>query len=300
MSLFGHLVFWLHGVVPGASVRDRSFRPSTDALEDRRVFSHIPTPAHVVIVVEENHAFSQVIGSPNAPYLNSLAASSHAALFTHSFALTHPSQPNYLLLFSGSAQGQTGDAVPPMTFTTPNLGAELRRKHLTFAGFSEGLPSVGFTGATSGEYARKHAPWVNWQGSGPNQLPSTVSQPFSAFPTNFGKLPTVSFVIPDLIDDMHDGTVAQADAWLKQHLNGYAKWAVSHNSLLIVTTDEDDRQHNNQITTLFVGAGVKPGQYSEPITHLNVLSTVEVMYQLPDAGGSASAAPITDIWASHA
>jgi hypothetical protein len=71
------------------------------------------------------------------------------------------------------------------------------------------------------------------------------------------------------------------------------------NSLLILTTDEDDDLHNNQITTLFVGAGVKPGQYSEPITHLNVLRTVEAMYHLPFAGGSASAAPIPDVWAGH-
>src|SRR6202043_1544865 len=109
------------------AVPDRSFRPSMDPLEDRRVPSHIPTPAHVVIVLEENHAFSQIIGSPNAPYINSLAADPHAALFTQSFALTHPSQPNYLLLFSGSNQGQTSDDTPATVFTTPNLGAALRK-----------------------------------------------------------------------------------------------------------------------------------------------------------------------------
>ncbi len=155
---------------------------------------------------------------------------------------------------------------------------------------------MGFTGDTSGEYARKHAPWVNWQGTGPNHLPVKVSQPFSAFPTNFKKLPTVSMVIPDLQDDMHDGTVSQADTWLQQNMNAYAQWAQSHNSLLIITTDEDDDLHNNQIATLFVGADVKPGEYSEPITHLNVLRTVEAMYHLPAAGGSASVAPITDVW----
>ncbi len=150
------------------------------------------------------------------------------------------------------------------------------------------MPSVGFTGVTSGEYASKHAPWVNWQGTGHNQLAPKDSQPFSAFPTNFKKLPTVSLVIPDLLDDMHDGTVAQADTWLKQNMNAYIQWAKSHNSLFILTTDEDDDLHNNQITTLFVGGGVKSGQYSEHITHLNVLRTIEAMYHLPAVGGSAS------------
>jgi hypothetical protein len=296
MSSIGLLFSWLRGRTPAAVARKRSFCPATDPLEDRRVPSHVPTPAHVVVVMEENHAFSQVIGSPNAPYINSLASGPHAALFTQSFGMTHPSQPNYLYLFSGSNQGQTSDATPTTTFTTPNLASELRKKHHSFVGYSEDLPSVGFTGATSGNYAARHVPWVNWQGTGPNQLPTKFNQPFSAFPTNFKKLPTVSFVIPNVQHDMHDGTVAQGDTWLQQNMNTYAQWAQSHHSLLIITTDEDDDLHNNQITTLFVGADVKPGQYSEPITHLNVLRTVEAMYHLPPAGGSASVAPITDIW----
>jgi acid phosphatase len=298
-SLFGHLVSWLRGPSPRVSAPDRSLRPSTDSLEERRVLSHTPTPAHVVVVVEENHAFQQIIGSPDAPYINSLASDRHAALFTQSFALTHPSQPNYLLLFSGSNQGVTSDAQPTTTFTTPNLASELLAKRKTFVGYSDGLPSAGFTGFTSGDYAAKHAPWVNWQGSGPNQLPATVNQPFTAFPTNFKRLPTVAFVIPNLQHDMHDGTVAAGDAWLQQNLGAYVNWAKSHKSLLILTTDEDNDQHNNQITTLFIGAGVKHGQYSESINHLSVLRTIEAMYHLTAAGDSASASPITDTWRRH-
>jgi acid phosphatase len=299
-SLISRVVSCLRGRVPGAAIPDRSFRPSTDPLEERRVPSHVPTPAHVVVVMEENHGFSEIIGSPDAPYINSLASDKHAALFTQSFALTHPSQPNYLLLFSGSNQGVTDDS-QPTTFTTPNLASELLAKHKTFAGYSEDLPSVGFTGATSGVhgYAAKHSPWTNWQGTGPNQLPATVNQPFTAFPTEFKKLPTVSFVTPNLQHDMHDGTVAEGDAWLQQNLNAYVQWAKKHNSLLILTTDEDDHLSNNQITTLFIGAGVKHGQYSESINHFSVLRTIEAMYHLPALGGAASVSPITDVWTGH-
>jgi acid phosphatase len=218
-------------------------------------------------------------------------------LFTQSFGITHPSEPNYLNLFSGSNQGITDDSTPATTFTTPNLAAALRKKHLTFIGYAESLPFAGFTDPLAGPYARRHVPWVNWQGTGPNDLPVKVNQPFTAFPTNFKKLPTVSFVIPNLQDDMHDGTVAAADTWLQQNLGSYVRWAKKHNSLLILTTDEDDGSPINQVTTLFIGAQVKHGAYSERINHLNVLRTLEDMYHLPHLGDSATAAPIKDVWA---
>src|SRR4051812_5245745 len=83
-----------------------------------------PTPDHVVIVIEENHSFDQVIGSGSAPYINSLANS--GMLFTNFYAITHPSQPNYLQFYSGSNQGVTTNTTPTgLPFTTPNLGAEL-------------------------------------------------------------------------------------------------------------------------------------------------------------------------------
>ena len=105
----------------------------------------------MVVVVLENHAIGEIVGNPAAPYLNSLVADNKAALFTQSFALSHPSQPNYIQLFSGSNQGVTNDNVPAVfPFTAPNLGAELLTASKTFAGYSEDLPSVGFNGAASG------------------------------------------------------------------------------------------------------------------------------------------------------
>ncbi len=248
----------------------------------------LPVPAHVIIVLEENHAYSQIIGSPEAPYINSLAG--EGASFTKSFAITHPSQPNYLALFSGSAQGVTSDSCPH-TFSTQNLGSELIAAGKTFTGFSEGLPSTGSEVCTSGEYARKHAPWTDF-----SNVPSKDNEPFTSFPTNFSDLPTVSWVIPDLLDDMHDGTIQQADSWLQTHLSPYVAWAKANNSLLIVTWDEDDDTTLNQIPTIFVGPMVKPGEYSEKINHYNVLRTLEAIYGLPFAGKSASVTTITDVW----
>ncbi len=250
----------------------------------------VPQPDHVVVVIFENTAEGSIIGNSSAPYFNQLANS--GALFTNSFAIEHPSEPNYLDLFSGSNQGVTDDSCPH-TFSTANEGAQLIAKGLTFTGYSENLPSAGSTVCTAGTsgYARKHNPWVNF-----SNVPAADNQPFSAFPTDFTKLPTVSWVVPNLCDDMHDCSTATGDTWLKAHLDSYVQWAKAHNSVLITTFDEDDSAGNNQIATIFNGQPVKTGSYNEHVDHFGVLRTIEDMYGLPYAGAAATATSITDAW----
>ena len=252
----------------------------------------IPRPDHVLIVIEENHAYTEIVGSPAAPYLNSLAQ--QGALFTESFGIRHPSQPNYLALFSGSTQGITDDSCPHY-FGGPNLGRELIDASFTFAGYSESMPTNTFTGCGSGGYARKHNPWVNF-----TNVPASANLTLASFPTDFGMLPTVAFVIPNLGDDMHNGSVHGGDSWLKAHIDAYAQWATTHHSLLIVTWDEDDHSQSNHIATIFVGPMVQPGKYCGHINHYNVLRTLEDMFGLPDAGASANAAPILNVWTTDA
>jgi acid phosphatase len=248
----------------------------------------VPRPDHVVVVVEENRSYADVIGRSAAPYLNSLAG--QGALFTASYAVSHPSEPNYLALFSGSTQGLTDDSCPH-TFTGPNLGAQLLSAGLGFVGYSEGLPAAGSTVCSAGSYARKHNPWVDFPA-----VPASANQPFSAFPRDYSRLPAVSFVVPDLADDMHDGSVGQGDGWLRANLDGYVQWALSHRSLLIVTWDEDDFSQANQVPTIVVGGLVKPGRYAERIDHYSVLHTLEAAYGLPSIG--VASGPVTDCWAA--
>jgi hypothetical protein len=95
---------------------------------------------------------------------------------------------------------------------------------------------------------------------------------------------------------MHSASVQQGDTWLQNHMDGYVQWAKTHNSLLVVTWDEDDGSTTNQIPTLFVGPMVKTGTYSEPINHYSLLRTLEDLYTLPYANNSASATSISDVW----
>ena len=248
----------------------------------------VPTPDHVMVVIFENEDAENIVGGSQAPYLTSLAAKGVA--FTDAHGETHPSEPNYLALFSGSTQGVTDDSCP-LSFSGGNLAAQLQAAGRTFVGFSEDLPAAGYTGCHAGHYARKHNPWVDFDG-----LPASVNQPYAALPADFAALPTVSFVVPNLCNDMHDCGVAAGDRWAAAHLPAYVTWAQQHNSLLVITFDEDNGSSANHIATVLVGPMVQPGTSDQRVDHYAVLRTLEDMYGLPPLGKAAGAAPLSGIW----
>ncbi|GAB1644149.1 alkaline phosphatase family protein [Krasilnikovia sp. MM14-A1259] len=244
---------------------------------------------HVVVVVLENKRYDHVIGHPNAPWVTSLAH--RWANMTRFYAETHPSQPNYLALFSGSTQGVKDNSCPHDLGSRPNLARQLLDAGYSFAGYSEGLPRTGWRGCASGRYVRRHVPWVNF-----SNVPSSVHKPFTAFPSDYHKLPTVSVVIPDLCHDMHDCPKDVGDRWLKKQFAGYISWAATHNSLFIVTFDEDNRTDHNHIPTVIAGARVTPGQYSGRLDHYHLLRTLQAMYGLAPTGTSAARAPMRSVF----
>lgn len=247
-----------------------------------------PRPAHVVVVIEENHTLAQIVRSGHASYLRSVART--GALFTNAHGVTHPSLPNYFALFAGLTNSN-GDDCPQtgIPSNAPNLGSELFAKHLTFAGYAEGLPAAGSTVCWAGAYARKHAPWVAF-----TNLPRSANQPLRAIPP-FADLPTVAFIVPNIDDDMHSGTVQAADTWAREHLAPLLAWARTHDTLVIFTWDEGF-DATNSIPTFFVGPMVRPGRYTQRIDHYDVLRTIEAMYGLKPTGRATQASIITSCW----
>lgn len=247
-----------------------------------------PRYDHVVIAIEENKDASEVRGFT---YISSLAV--WGTSFTQMYALVHPSQPNYLALFSGSMQGVTDDGTYDLT--APNLYTSLLAKGLTYASYSEGLPYDGCPDATYGRYARKHNPAASFK-----NVPDQDIKMFSEYPTAYADLPTVSYVIPDLDNDMHDGTIATGDTWLKNNLDGYVQWARTHNSLFILTFDEPDAASavdTTPIATIFVGQHVRQGASATHVTLYSVLKMLDEMYGLPYLGEDATAPEIpSGIW----
>lgn len=248
----------------------------------------IPRPAHVVIVIEENHSYRQIIGAADAPFLNTLARG--GASFTNAHGIMHPSAPNYFALFAGRTI-ENGDDCPARGIdpAAPNLGSELRAAHLGYIAYSESLPTPGFAGCWAGTYAQKHAPWTHF-----SNLPPATHQPLSAL-RSYDALPAVTFIVPNVDHDMHDGSVAAGDAWFKTTLGPLARWAKSHDTLLIVTWDEGYDQANS-IPTIFYGPMVKPGAYAEPMNAYVLLRTVEQMYGLAPLGHAATVSAVRDAW----
>ena len=297
--------------------------------------AELPVYDHVVIVVEENKGYDQIIGNPAADYINNVLKK-EGANFTRAYAEEHFSEGNYFWLFSGDNQ-DVGylDRIPSKwnnsayPFTTANLGQQLIAKGLSFKGYAESLPAIGFSGDDKGLYARKHVPWISFDNVPNGKTLATSSNlrfaDFPRDPADYHTLPTVAFVIPNQGNDMHNGpsdkSIPAGDAWLKQYFDPYYQWAKQHNSLLIVTFDETDDKGGhygltdpractaagreqclelqNRIVTIFAGAHIRPGDYPEGkgITHVNILHTLEAMYGLPRAGrqqAKAAAAGIAD------
>ncbi len=277
-----------------------------EPLESRTFLSvsALPMPDHVVVVVEEDHSYSQILGSPvtgmhafptvlpnpltQDPYIRQLA--SLGASMTNMASVSHPNGITYQALFSGMIPRP--DYIPPQPYTDPNIASELIAAGHTFGGYSESLPKTGYTGGDSGLYARQHNAWVDF-----GNVPQSDNLPFSKFPGDYNKLPTVSYVIPNADDNMHSGSVSNADNWLRQNLSGYAQWLWKHNSMLVITWDESHTS-SNQIPTIFLGPMVTASNYSQGVTQANLLSTLEGMYGLSPTGRSAAAQPISNIFST--
>ena len=263
----------------------------------------LPVYDHVVIIIEENKDYEEIIGGDSDPYINMLR--NEGANFTQMFAEEHKSEGNYFWLMSGNNQNVGfSDGIPKAMISATNIGEQLIKKGLTFKGYAEDLPEVGSMVAVKYPYARKHVPWVSFSNlPGGNNPDSSTNLQFAQFPSDFNKLPTVSLVAPNLINDMHDNpdNVKHGDIWLRTHMDSFYQWAKTHNSLLIITFDENedpnkmtgmtdpsssDKVMQNRIPTIFAGAHVKHGDYPEGkgITHVNILRTLEAMYGLQKSG----------------
>jgi acid phosphatase len=291
-------------------------------------------PSHVVVVFEEDRASDSVPNATNPvgdttdmPYLNQVASS---GLVYDSQGLNDVSQEgqmNYLAMYSGSTQGVTdNDFDGP--FSAPNLAQSLYNAGLNFTGYAEGMPHDGDTTdqyaasptnpAYDDLYTRSYNPMAQFTNVGTNITNAMVNKTFASFPTataGYAALPTVSFVVPDTLDNTHgsndtdpyatdpgqyDFLRKNADNWLQTNINGYLQWAKSNNSLLIIISDEGDRAHGfvsatTDETTMVVNGSSNlftPGIDEATVNPYNVLRTIEDMYSLPLLGNTATASDL--------
>lgn len=201
----------------------------------------VPSPfGHVAVVVEENHNYSDVVGSSSMPYLNSLI--NQYGLATEYYADTHPSIGNYFMLTTGQTL-TSDDSQTPSSFpvSVDNVVRELVAAGKTWKAYAEDLPSVGYTGGNSGNYYVRHNPLAYLTDV---QNSSTQQQnlvPFTQFSTDLssGNLPNYSFIVPNACDDAHNCGLSTADNWLMTNIDPLIKnSAFQNDGLLIIVFDE--------------------------------------------------------------
>jgi phosphatidylinositol-3-phosphatase len=258
----------------------------------------VPKADKVVVVVFENKEFPEVIGSGQAPTFDALAR--QYALLTDYHGVAHPSLPNYLALVSGSTQGVTSDCTS-CTVAAANLADLLERHGKTWKTYAEGLPAAGFTGASAGDYAKKHDPFLYFDDvvGRPERLRRIV--PLAALWRDLGThtLPDFSLVVPDLCHDMHDCPVSRGDAWLRGFLRPLLRSPELAHGVVYVVFDEGtgDAGGGGRVPALVLGPLVRPGARARmPLDHYSLLRTVEDAWGLPRLGRSRAARPITGIW----
>jgi hypothetical protein len=189
--------------------------------------------------------------------------------------------------------GITDNVYRAPQFNTPNLYTLLAGSNYSFIGYSQSQPSDGYTGDGSGAYpyAARHNPWKSFV-----NVPASSNLTFASFPSNFASLPTVSYVVPDDLNNMHDGTIQACDTWLQTNMDPYVQWAKNNNSLFILVFDEDDTTGNNTVPCVFVGPMVKAGNNTTAYNHYSLLRTILDFYGVGYVGNAATATPITDVW----
>jgi acid phosphatase len=260
----------------------------------------IPVSNHVFVVLEENHSYSSVIGSSSMPYLNSLA--SKYGLATQYYANTHPSIGNYFMLTAG--QVITNNDSYCSTLTQDNIVRHLLTGSKTWKAYAESLPYAGYTGCGSGSYVKRHNPLAYFSDVA-NSSEKYNLVPFSTFAGDLAnnRLPQFSFIVPNLLDDAHDGSLSTADNWLKTNIAPLiASAAFQQDGILVIVFDESvdtDTQHGGgHIACVVIGPKVRSGTKSTTLyQHQNVLKTVMKALGLSSFPGVASsAAAMTDLF----
>ena len=262
----------------------------------------IPPSSHVVLVIEENQTYDQV--RSGMPWLVSMGTTYGHTLNYH--ADEPGSLLDYLWLSSGSGEqtfGCTGNACGK-PITDDNLFRQLKVAGLTWKVYAQSLPSIGYMGSQSGAYVKRHnpAPWYS------DVINSAAEQqrmvPFTQLATDLanGTLPNYSIIIPDLQNDAHDGTLAQADDFLSVHVSPVLQYPQFRNDgLMVVTFDECDAAVgacNELVYTALIGPNVKRGSTSGALyRHESTLRMILDAFGIKKfPGASATAKPMADFF----
>jgi phospholipase C len=242
--------------------------------------------SHVVVVVMENRAYTDVIGARKAPYLNALARRS--AVPARMFATTHPSLPNYLALTGGDTFG-VHDNCTSCHVNAESLAVQLERAGFSWKAYTEGLPRPCYRGASAGRYVKKHNPFMYYDNIRDDPRRCARVVPLNRLAGDLrGTLPDLAWITPDLCHDMHDCGVEVGDRFAAKLVPSLLA-RVGPAGFLIVAWDEGRTDRGccggdaagGRIATIVAGPGVARGATgSGSYDQYSILRTIEEAFGL--------------------
>lgn len=246
--------------------------------------SVMPSLDHVFVIVMDGHSYGQIVGSSDAPYINSLLPTS--GLATNYFAVSHPSLPNYLALTSGRTD-----------VSSRNVADSLEHVGKSWKAYEEGMPSPCYRG-DSPPYLQVHNPFVYYSDIGGNATRcASHDVPYTQLAKDLqseSTTPNFAFIAPDSCHDMQNCDVATGDGWLSSQVPQIlaSPAFTKHTSLLVLTWAQDDGSANNQVPTILVGSGVTANaQIAQHYDHYSTLRTIEAAFRLPALTAADAAGP---------
>ncbi len=224
-----------------------------------------PHVSKLLVFVVENHSLGQM--RRGMPWLNHLAGRYGYATRYH--AITHPSLPNYLAIAGGSTFGVNDDA-PPVAhrITQPSVFGRAEQAGRTATTYAEGMTSH-CQHVNGGRYAVRHNPWTYFSSERGRCRGSDVPLRRLAGDIGSGSLPRVGMVVPDVCNDAHDCSLAQADGWLKRRVGAVLRGPdfASGHLAVVITADEDDGHHGNRVMTVVAHPQLHHDVVSRRLTH---------------------------------
>ena len=255
----------------------------------------VPRFDKVMIVILENANYMDALAQP---FLGNLAKS--GALLSEFHAEGRPSLPNYIALTAGTTAGVTSNG--PVSLDLRHIGDLIEAKGKTWKVYAEAYPGRCFLGGRSGNYVRKHVPFLSFKNiqQDSSRCAAIVEASALIFDAANGNLPDYSLYIPDQKNDGHDTGPAFADRWLAKAFGPLLKNAAFMKGLLfVVTFDEADTSDpTNRVFTALIGDSVLSGSVSKTAyNHYSLLRTIEDEFRLGTLGqNDASAFSIVGVW----
>jgi hypothetical protein len=239
---------------------------------------------HIFIMMFENHGWSQI---EHNPYWE--AVQEQGIVLTDFYALTHPSQPNYVAQLGGDTFNCNSDA-PTNVSASPNLVDLLEAKSITWKSYQEDYtPKPGGDCDPAEQqnslYYRKHNPFMSYDNVRNNKKRCQNIVPASQLDKDLAAnaLPQFSYYTPNIKNDAHDTDLFYAGKYLQGWLKKYmAMPNFVRNTMVIITFDEDEYLESNHVSCFLLGPYIKHPNTTEgtKYDHYSITRTIEDNWNL--------------------